>query len=350
MSRGVGVVYLHKKEPNLPPPPPPPKRKKKAAKRLNLACATFLGVCLLLLQAGFAPPESVANLASKDQANLALVYPPGPQVDPTVTAGPWYSRDTWNNMTAEAAGFKVPPQQINGTRGGGWWPPKPTLKVNFMPKIAAGTGRGWRLYPYQVNPTASAAKVSGTETVMGVMKEDTRRDGWMVDEGDLEGAKTNTHTGQTATYGWRCTPKMAWYKDNWHELDSVVVPNFVHGAARSIGTYVDGSSQCPDGRPNAWEATVPNGVYMITAGFGSTRGAHGCTFENVLAGGSGHASTETYTVEVSDGRFTLSAGTPSKCVSVSWLKLDLISSTLYATPQQPSRGTRCSPLRRSGYA
>ena len=286
-------------------------------------------------KAGFAPPESVASLAFKDQANLALVYPPGEQVDPTVTASPWYSRE-WDNLTAPAAEFTVPPQQINGTRGGGWWPPRPTLKVNFMPKIEAGTGRGWRLYPMQINPTASTNKADGTEHNMAVLKEDTRKLGWMVDEGDLEGAKTNTHTGQTATYGWRCTPKMAWYQNNWREMLGVVVPPFVHGAARDIGTYVNGASTCPDGRPNAWEATVPNGVYVITAGFASHYGKNGCSFENVRAAGGSHATTYTYSAEVSDGKFTLSSGTPTQCQSVSWLKLDLVSTTLYPRAWLPS--------------
>ena len=59
-----------------------------------------------------------------------------------------------------------------------------------------------------------------------------------------------------------------------HELDSSVVPPFVHGAARSIGTYKGVANTCPDGRVNAWEATVPNGLYLVTSsGAGLLRAA-----------------------------------------------------------------------------
>ena len=285
---------------------------------------------------GFQPMAAVQSLMSTDQANLAVVYPPGPQVDPTITSGPnggdWNSRG-WSNMTHAAAAFILPPQQINGSRGGGWWPPKPVIKVSFMPVIQAGTGRGWRLYPYKINyPTASDGKVAADEHNMAVLKGNVQKDGWFVDEGALEGAKNNTYTGETAKFGWRCEPKMAWYEANWHDKDGAVVPPFVHGAARSIGTYKGASHQCPDGRVNAWEATVANGVYMVTSGFSS----NGCTFENVRGAGASATSTVAFSVEVSDGKFTLSSGIPSSCSAVSWIKLDLISSTLFPKVWLPS--------------
>ena len=79
------------------------------------------------IQAGFQPPEMVLTLMSTDQNNLNAVYPPGTSVDPSVTNGPWYSRE-WRNLQTAANSFKLPAQSLSGARGG-WWPPKPTLKV-----------------------------------------------------------------------------------------------------------------------------------------------------------------------------------------------------------------------------
>jgi hypothetical protein len=268
-------------------------------------------------------------------------YPPGESVDPTMTTGPWHSRE-WNNLTAESlpGAFELPSQQIDGARGGGFWPPKPTLKVSFMPKVKEGTGRGhqWRLYPYLVNPTASSPKEVGTEHTMGAIKEDARKLGWIVDEGGNESSKTHPYTGETASYGWRCEPKMAWYYNSWHDLDNVIVPSFVHGGVKSIGSHQGVGSTCPDGRVNAWEAAVPNGVYLVTHA-----GAKGCSFENVLAEGAitngvtnPYIETRTTTVEVADGKFTLSSTAPSTCKAISWLKLDLISTTLFPRAWLPS--------------
>ena len=89
-----------------------------------------------------------------------------------------------------------------------------------------------------------------------------------------------------------------------------------------MGEYFDAetgasSETCPDGRVNAWEATVPNGVYIVTAALATTHAvASGCTIENVRthltqqSGGvqsGGVMDTHVYSVEVSDGRFTLSS-------------------------------------------
>ena len=107
---------------------------------------------------------------------------------------------------------------------------------------------------------------------------------------------------------------MAWYAANWHELDTYVVPPFIHGSARSVGTYKGVANTCPDGRVNAWEATVPNGLYLVTSS-----GARGCSFENVLGSGNwrqpggSNIDTRTTSVEVSDGKFTLSSTIPSRC-------------------------------------
>jgi hypothetical protein len=117
---------------------------------------------------------------------------------------------------------------------------------------------------------------------MGAIKEDTRQLGWIVDEGDEESSKTHPYTGETASYGWRCEPQMSWYYNSWHDFDHVIVPPFAHGAAKSVGSFKGEAGTCPDGRVNAWEAVVPNGVYMVTHA-----GAKGCSFENVLAEGVG---------------------------------------------------------------
>ena len=52
-----------------------------------------------------------------------------------------HSRE-WRNFSHEAAKYKVVEQQIGGKRGGGWWPPKPTIKVTFMPTVVKGQ-RTW---------------------------------------------------------------------------------------------------------------------------------------------------------------------------------------------------------------
>ena len=289
------------------------------------------------IAAGFQPQAMVASLLSKNQNNLNLVYPPGESVDPLKTTGPWHSRE-WRNftLTAVPGAFELPPQQIGGARGGGFWPPKPTLKVSFMPKITAGTGGRTpaRLYPNLVSPTASSTKERGTEHNMAVLKEDTRKLGWIVDEGDSESSKTHPYTGETMSYGWRCDPKMAWYQGSWREMDHLIVPPFVYGAAHQIGTYKAVANRCPDGRVNAWEATVPNGVYIVTSS-----GARGCSFENVLGVAQKATNpvyeTRTISVEVADGKFTLSDSARRRC-TISWFKLDLISLTVFPRAWLPS--------------
>ena len=63
------------------------------------------------------------------------------------------------------------------------------------------------------------------------------------------------------------------YSENWHELDGVIVPPYVHGDARDISTWKGVEGRCPDGRVNAWEATIPNGVYMVRP-FGGMHAVH----------------------------------------------------------------------------
>ena len=49
------------------------------------------------------------------------------------------------------------------------------------------------------------------------MMEASEKDGWFVDQGGLESEQTNAATGDTFTFGWRCSPRMAWYGLNWGE-------------------------------------------------------------------------------------------------------------------------------------
>ena len=84
------------------------------------------------------------------------------------------------------------------------------VQVSFMPKIKKGSGRGhqWRMHPYWVRRTPSSAREFGTEESMAAIQENTRKDGWIVDEGDGEATRTHPYTGKATTYGWRCEPKL----------------------------------------------------------------------------------------------------------------------------------------------
>lgn len=291
------------------------------------------------IAAGFHPPEAVRDFQSTDQANLAAVYPPGEQLDPAVTEGPYHSRE-WLNISADASKFTVPTANVlDGERGGGYWPPKPTVAVTFMP--VPKDEYYSRLYPNEHNSFEQVTELISRSKQLG----------WHVDSGEADADHTHGITGQVLTYGWRCATRMAWYDANWRELqtythtwaDYYTAPPYAYGAARDVGKYFDAASgtvqeRCPDGRVNAWEVTVPNGVYTVTVGLYSdysNAGKDGCTLENVRAKG-GTRNTYLYSVEVADGRFTLSAGPPSVCQAVNWLKLDMVSSQVYPKPWLPS--------------
>jgi hypothetical protein len=163
------------------------------------------------------------------------------------------------------------------------------------------------------------------------------------------------------SYGWRCTPVMSWVGQgqnpnananrNWcasahgphvlgscHEFANYSDPN--QGMVQTPNAYFDvqrNSIQptCPDGQPNEWEIAVPNGMYMVTVFFPSSNAQprrEGCHFENVRPTGSHMAllsdprglltTTDTFSVEVTDGNFTMSAHT--FCASVGWIKLDVL--------------------------
>ena len=189
----------------------------------------------------------------------------------------------------------------------------------------------WRWYP----------KLHASFDAVTKLREDTTHLGWHIDSGAVEADHTQSVTGETVRFGWRCPARMGWFETNWIEKNTGVWPSYTHGAAKDVGTYFQastgaGHARCPDGRINAWEATVPNGVYTVTAGIMSDRfQSHGCTFENVLAVGS-TGKTVVYSVEVADGKFTLSGGPPMNCNAVAWLKLDLLSSKVYPKPWLPA--------------
>ena len=241
---------------------------------------------------GFQPPEAVRDWESTNQANLNAVYPPGPQVDPSVKKGPYHSRD-WDDFSQDASKFTLPPTTLGGgTRGGAWWPPKPTFKVTFMPEVK-DEYRG-RLYPYGLKYPDVLELIANSSAL-----------GWHVDRGAVDAEHTNSDTGHKFTYGWRCTARIAWYASNWREYGagSIHIPPYAYGSAREITSHFSeefGSSfeRCPDGRRNAWEVTVPNGVYMVTASFDNS--AHfrsTCTFENVRAPATDLGKGEERTIE-----------------------------------------------------
>lgn len=290
------------------------------------------------LAAGFQPPEAVDDFTSSNQTRLSAVYPPGEQVAHSETADAYFHEHVPDriNHSSPSLSFTVQPQVLGGRRDGGWWPPKPSIKVTFMP--TAKDEYFSRLYPHGYD-------------YVGVTKlmEESAAAGWHVDQGALESEQTNSVTGETATFGWRCQPRMAWYTSNWREHQMyehntwgryVSIPPYAYGAARDIGTYYNtktGSSaeRCSDGRLNAWEVVVPNGIYLITVNFAQS----GCTFENVQGRGAPSSATRdtyVYSAEVADGKFTLSAGPPTPCSAVNWLKLDLVTTKVFPKPWIPA--------------
>eukprot|EP00039_Didymoeca_costata_P029030 m.22963 g.22963 ORF g.22963 m.22963 type:complete len:1851 (-) comp7454_c0_seq1:181-5733(-) len=285
------------------------------------------------LSSGFQPPEAVHDFHSLNQNNLDVVYPPGAQVNPNVTGGPYYNQQ-WLNKTTPHHHFDIPKQTLNGDRGG-YWPPKPVLKVSFMPPVTAGEWY-WRLYPHGYDSTGAAELI-----------EKTKAEGWYVDHGEAEREHQNRVRDENMTFGWRCKPVMAWYSSYWREHQRFenntwgryeIIPPYVYGAARDIGKYFSADSgtshdRCPDGAVNAWEAHVPNGVYTVTVHYDGG----GCTFENVRGNAGTYGKvTFVYSIEVSDGKFTLSSATPEKgCGAVSWLKLDMVSDRVFPNTWLP---------------
>ena len=280
--------------------------------------------------AGFQPAEAAYMHSSVDQTNLGAVYPPGEQLDASFFLEPgadYYSRN-WRNLSNAFDRFVLPPQQINGERGGAWWPPKPQVKVTFMPDVPACNNMG---HPkcYLHSPSVIAAKMNGSMTL-----------GWHIDSGHAYAAHVNVITGETAEYGWRCNPFMWWYGHGWRSIVDMDIPVYDFGTVKQPSKYHDGAAShqtCPDGRRNAWEIAVPNGVYTVTVGT-AMHGGGTCYFENHVAPALGGAtrSTSVFSVEVSDGRFTLTSSRSGGCAHLGWIKLDLVSETLFPAAWLPA--------------
>ena len=173
-------------------------------------------------------PQAVRDFESKDQANLAAVYPPGQQLDPAVTAGPYDSRN-WLNLTSQAAAFTLPPRTLAGERGG-YWPPKPAAMVTFMP-VPSRSDPKVRWYPRYYNSYDKMVEFREQAIAMG----------WHVDSGAADADHTHSVTGETLTYGWRCTPRIDWFESSWNEFTrwshggDGAIPPYAFGAAKDVG-------------------------------------------------------------------------------------------------------------------
>lgn len=143
---------------------------------------------------------------------------------------------------------------------------------------------------------------------------------------------------------------MSWYSGSYADNLKYIpadysreVPPYTYGAVQGIGQYdnvgkATMDAACPDGTRNAWEVTVPNGVYTVTTAHTAARpllGDPGCTFENIRSDTGNQPFTSVYSVGVHDGRFTMSSAGGS-CDAMNWIKLDLVSSKLYPTPWLPA--------------
>ena len=279
--------------------------------------------------AGFLPPEAAKTHKSLDQNNLGAVYPPGEQVDRNfhLAPGEVYHSRNWSDLSNAFDRYVLPAQELHGERGGGWWPPKPAVKVTFMPDVPTCSNMGHGKCNSN-SPDIIAAKMNGSNEL-----------GWHVDSGYPFATHVNAATGETAEYGWRCQAEMYWYGHGWNNLWFMEWPVFDTGNSRNPGRYHDGINShetCPDGRRNAWEITVPNGVYSVTVG-SAFSGAGTCYFENhAHSPGGDMRNTVVFSVEVSDGAFTLEDTPSGGCGRVGWIKLDLVSETLFPAAWLPS--------------
>lgn len=214
--------------------------------------------------------------------NLAAVYRPGDQIDPD-GVGPFANPD-FHDLRPH---FEPPtPVQSGGGSDDVWWPPKPAFKVSFQPRFT--------------DPWISAEAVAAFAT-------ETETDGWHIDHGDDFGAQTNSVTGSTAEYGWRCAAAMSWHGTGYLSTSNSVVnsdgvrvpahskPGHSWGVVRHVGTHRSSTTHdsvhtavsvphCPDGRLNVWEAAVPNGLYTVTvehAMDNNNPSFDGCNYENI---------------------------------------------------------------------
>ena len=303
------------------------------------------GSPLEALAAGFAPVAAATAFRDTSMADLAIVYPPGAQIDPGNTTGPYPDQD-WFDLRGPSDRFQPGAPQSHGGDDAVWWPPKPAFKVTFQPRGPACT-----------NYAHPSCALTHPDIIEGWQNE-SGADGWHVDHGDVYGARTNSVNGDAAEFGWRCTPQLQWYGHGHLNIEGYDLPGFAWGVVQQVGEHrtANGVSfpVCPDGKPNAWEISVPNGLYMVTVGHANNFAQptwDGCTYENVRTTSRGQhwmnmpqtlsdvggvvQITEVHTAEVLDGQFTLSNAI-GHCGNINWIKLDLLTSTPYPAPWLPS--------------
>lgn len=224
------------------------------------------GSPLEALKDGFSPPAAAAAFRSTTLENVAAVYRPGDQLDPT-SVSPFENPDFHDLHPL----FK-PPSSAQSSGGGSddvWWPPKQAFKVTFQPAFA--------------DPWTSADRVSTLAT-------ESETDGWYLDHGNDYGTHANSVSGSTADFGWRCKPYLSWHGSGYLIDKEYSKPAYSWGVVKDVGVHRtsvgNGVSlpHCPDGKPNMWEVAVPNGVYMVTIGHAmdlNNPSFDGCTYENV---------------------------------------------------------------------
>eukprot|EP00466_Bigelowiella_natans_P013709 jgi/Bigna1/90151/estExt_fgenesh1_pg.C_630093 len=150
----------------------------------------------------------------------------------------------------------------------------------------------------------------------------------------------------TVQYGWRC-------QANDQILQSNFEPNIVtHGATpeRTGAGLLNWArrNRCGANQPQIWEVDLPNGVYQITHFSGAAGQARitGCIFENARVHtrrARQNNAAKTHTIEVTDGKFTISTmtgefgvlinvgsedGKEAICPDLHWLRIDYLMSAM----------------------
>lgn len=160
--------------------------------------------------------------------------------------------------------------------------------------------------------------------------------GWKVDSGAAFGNR-----GGGLKYGWKCPFPMAVELNKPRLVTSST--DYATGKAQRWG-WADKCS----GESNNWEIEVPNGVYVVTMYTGNHDGVFsgaGCVMENtrfIRVRNDEKWTTKIITVEVTDGRLTISSvGTkvrgrgdpfslskPMYCPDLHWIKIDRLMDAL----------------------
>ena len=285
---------------------------------------------------GFATPEEVSAAGSDTRANYASVFPPGAAIDPTITGG-WVPHNLGDVRAPDFESLTPAP-----TSEEYYWPPRPMLKVAFMPRSQC-----------RVEEDVVVGYSCSTQEGVEAIRTSAQASGWLVNRGELYGAQADG-----SSHGWRCEPVMSWFGHGASQAAGFSMSAFAFGNVRNVGNHYDSEvrntyTACPDGEPNTYEVAVDNGVYTVTVGHDNSMAQPafmGCTFENVRtmskAGpfprrlnqdqGSVVQGTQVFTVEVLDGRFTLSNVAGGSCSNVNWIKLDRLTPRPLPKPWLPA--------------